>query len=215
MDEQEKSETCPKKSYGIDYLVTKRLFSYGHQLHATLSFRPESVLEVGIGSGLVAASLRAAGVKVSTLDLKPDHSPDYVGSVLDMPVESESVDVAVCCQVLEHLDFQDFSKALRELRRVARKGLVLSLPDVSRWYYVRFRLPCMTPRLWQFTPSFLPSPPLPPFGAKKSGHKWEIGYQGSSLAQVTETIRNSGWRIDRTWRVPEHNWHRFFDLRPL
>ena len=39
--------------------------------------------------------------------------------------------MALCAQVLEHLEWQDAGLAMRELARVSRLGVVLTVPDVS------------------------------------------------------------------------------------
>src|SRR5262249_59414544 len=48
------------------------------------------------------------------------------GSVLSLPFAADSFDVVLCLEVLEHL--QDPLPAVRELSRVARRGLILSVP---------------------------------------------------------------------------------------
>lgn len=198
------------KAYGLEsnYLSAKRLASYQHQITSVLELRPSEVLEVGKGPGLVAGALRAVGVELVTLDFRPELQPDLVGSVLDIPAADRSHDLTMCCQVLEHLPFSDFPKALDELRRVSRRALVLSLPDATRHFYLRARLPLLKNVSWDCSlPRHRTGPPKTP------GHHWEIGYPGSSLRDVTAAIQASGWRLERTWRVPEHSWHRFFLLR--
>lgn len=200
-----------KDHYSHDYLGKGRLFSIAHQIDAALALRPSSVLEVGVGTGLAAAGLRAAGVAVTTLDLQPELSPDLVGSVISIPAPDASYDVALCCQVLEHLPFEQFASALRELRRVTRKGLILSLPDVTPHWEVSLEFPGVRRRRISISPALLPKRPRPDKLAKL-GHHWEIGYRGSTFADVRGTIVTAGWTIARVWRVPEKSWHRFFVL---
>jgi ubiquinone/menaquinone biosynthesis C-methylase UbiE len=203
------------KLYGLasNYLSRGRLASYAHQLAAVLELRPNSVLEVGKGPGLVSGGLRAVGVKVTTLDMRPQLQPDLVGSVVEIPAEAQQFDVALCCQVLEHLPFTEFRRACQELRRVSRRALILSLPDITKHYFVHLRLPvvknvtfgCSIPRLKR---------PPQKVGPVTKGHWWEIGFRGASLADVKRELRASGWKLERTWRVPENAWHRFFLLKP-
>jgi len=105
-----------------------RVSSFAHQLSSVFGLEPESVLEVGPGPGIVTEAMRAARIRVITVDLQPELGPDIAASVVDMPVADSAVDVVLCCQVLEHLPFEQFSVALSEIRRVARHGLVMSLP---------------------------------------------------------------------------------------
>lgn len=202
-----------KAHYSAEYLAKGRLFSIAHQLDAALALRPERVLEVGVGTGVAAAALRAAGVEVVTLDLQPELSPDIVGSVLDIPAADGAFDVAICCQVLEHLPFASFGAAMAQLRRVSRTGVVLSLPDVTPHVDVSIALPGIRRKRLSLSPGWFPKRPRPDKLAKL-GHHWEIGYRGSTLADVRAAIAGAGLRVRRSWRVPEKAWHRFFVLVP-
>ncbi len=116
-----------RSHYSLQYLRGGRVFSFAHQIDSVLAFEPRSVLEVGVGSGVVTAALRAAGIQVTTLDIQPELKPDLVGSVTDVPAPPDSFDVVLCCQVLEHLLFNQLSDALVELSRVSRQAVILIL----------------------------------------------------------------------------------------
>lgn len=130
-----------REHYSLDYFRDGRVFSYAHQIDSVLSFEPKSVLEIGIGIGMVTAALRSVGIKVITLDYQEELKPDIITSVTQIPLEENSIDVSLCCQVLEHLPFDMFESAVRELARVSSKGVVLSLPDITPHYEIRLRLP--------------------------------------------------------------------------
>ena len=151
---------------------------------------------------------------MTTLDIQPELKPDLVGSVTAIPAEDGAFDVALCSQVLEHLPFDQFGAALRELRRVTKFGLVLSLPDISPYYYLGFRLPKMRPVFWSMSRRKYPSEELMRRAWESSGHYWEIGYRDSLLDDVRHAISEAGWLIHRAWRVPEKDYHRFFKLCP-
>jgi SAM-dependent methyltransferase len=198
--------------YRLEYLLDGRLYSYAHQLDAALRLSPSSVLEVGVGSGMIAAALRAIGVSVTTLDVQPELKPDVVGSVLAIPRDNGAFDVAICGQVLEHLPFDDFIPALRELRRVTVRGVVLSLPDRSPHHVCKLRLPGRLRLDRTFSFQWRRPPTFSPVTTARNGHFWEIGYEGFELSRVQAAIQEAGWRIARSWRVPEKYWHRFFQL---
>jgi SAM-dependent methyltransferase len=113
------------------YLTKERICSFWYQFDEVLALEPADVLEVGPGPGMVTRWLREAGFVVSTLDFDEDVEPDVLGSVTSIPLPDESVDVALCAQVLEHLPWADAELALRELARVSRTGVVLTVPDIS------------------------------------------------------------------------------------
>lgn len=195
------------------YLAGRRGFSFGHQLQAILAREPRSVLEVGVGSGITAAALRGAGIAVTTLDVDATLDPDILASVEHIPADDGTWDVASCCQVLEHLPFDRVPAALRELHRVTNAGLVLSLPDVTRQLDLTVRLPWLGVRRMTAATPLTRTRTMPVERLASMGHHWEIGFRGTPLTTVTSVIAIAGWRIERTWRVPELPWHRFFDLR--
>jgi len=198
------------ENYKADHYVRPgRIHSFAHQLAAIVSHRPRTVMEVGYGSGVVQAALRQLGIEVTTLDIDAGLDADLVGSVLDIPAPDSSFDVVSCCQVLEHVPFEQFPTALSELRRVSRGKLVLSLPDQSRDLEVVLRAPVLgRRRLWVSLPKRAHA--LPDYRVTQMGHLWEIGFAGTPLSSVRTALADAGWRVDEEWRVPELPWHRFF-----
>lgn len=207
---QDVSRVPGRGHYSLRYLQAGRMFSYAHQIDTVVSFEPETVMEVGAGGGVVTAALRAAGLAVTTLDVQPALMPDIVASVNALPCKNETFDVALCSQVLEHLPFEQFMPALRELRRVTRLGLVLSLPDASRHWYLATKLPKMRElRLQMAVPWLLGMRQLNQH-FEEFGHYWEIGYSQYPIKLILNAIDDAGWTLESTWRVPELPWHRFF-----
>lgn len=96
------------------------------------------VIDVGCGEGFGLRNLREnkvgkqyMGIDASSKALKlakkinPDFS--YVkGDIYKLPVKQNSADLVMCCEVLEHLEKPE--EALRELKRVSEKYILLSVP---------------------------------------------------------------------------------------
>jgi len=189
------------------------MFSFAHQTEAVLAFDPESVLEVGPGPGIVTHALRTAGVEVRTLDVEPTLKPDILASVTEIPRDGGSFDVVMCCQVLEHLPFEQFVPALAELRRVSKRGAVISLPDITPAYFVRANLPGLRRRAIACSRTRRNPPAVVPGNRfEKDGHYWEIGVRGTQPNDVRRAIAESGWTITREFRTPEFLYHHFFVL---
>lgn len=105
--------------------------------------RPRSILDAGCGEGLSLGAVmeatrpdRAAGVdmladSVRFAQANQPAASFLRGDVTRLPFADESFDVVMCCEVLEHLD--DPAAAIAELRRVARRALVLSVPH-EPWF---------------------------------------------------------------------------------
>ena len=130
------------KHYGFDAYVNKRRWaSYWHQLNEIFLASPQSVLEVGVGAGVIGAVLRQFGIDYESLDLDAALKPDHVAPVTAMPFDDAEFDVVTCFQVLEHIPYESFAPALRELRRVARRVVIMSLPDARPMWSFQFALP--------------------------------------------------------------------------
>jgi len=192
------------------YLSPARFASYGYQLREIMSLKPETILEVGIGNGLMSYLLRKVGLKVTTLDFDESLEPDVVASVTDMPLDDNSFDVVACFEVLEHFPFAGFAKALCEICRVSRRMAVISLPDHTlRFYRIEFTLPWLGHGRCSFS---LPT-------SKASEHKfdgehyWEIGKKGYPLERVMACIEEAGFDVVKTYRILENPTHRMFILR--
>lgn len=50
------------------------------------------------------------------------------GSILELPFDSEAFDVVLCTEVLEHIAVERLEGACRELRRVAKRAIVIGVP---------------------------------------------------------------------------------------
>jgi SAM-dependent methyltransferase len=87
----------------------------------------KEALDVATGGGHVARRLRAAGLRVVTLDPAPGMQPDVVAPAEHIPYPDESFDV-VACRVAAH-HFEDVGAAVREMARVTR-DLVLVADNV-------------------------------------------------------------------------------------
>ena len=104
--------------------------------------RPERLLDVGCGEGVVLRHLdqQLRGVTVIGLDvdgtgLRVAQSQNSVsllqGSVYALPFASNTFDLVMCCEVLEHVERPD--EALAELARVSRRHVLLSVPNEPIW----------------------------------------------------------------------------------
>jgi len=192
--------------YGHRYNSKARLASFWHQADEVLKFGPSTALEVGPGPGYVAQWLRREGVRVTTVDIDPRVRPDVVASVRRLPFADRAFDVSLCCEVLEHLPFSELPNALRELGRVSKLGIVVSVPDRDRY----FRLVVKTPwRSWSGViewPRRLSSRPR----LSSQEHRWEIGCDSVGVKDVIGVILETTGGKVRTYRVPENPYHRFF-----
>lgn len=187
----------------------ERWASVWHQIDEVMRLQPRSVLEVGIGSGVFKAAATTFGLKVETLDLDPELSPDYVGSVVKMPFADNAFDVICAFQVLEHLPFEESMMGLREMARTANKAIVISLPDALRQWPLSVYVPKIGSVGFAITKPRLRAP-IHKFDGE---HYWEINKRGYRWSDIKKQILMvTKGHLVRSFRVPEYPYHRFIIL---
>lgn len=194
--------------FNESYDTKERFISYWHQIDEIVALKPGNVIEVGIGNGFLTGYLRKRGVNITALDIVSELNPDVSGSVLSMPFADRTFDVVACYEVLEHLPYGDFMRALAEILRVSRRHVVLSVPDHTAVYRLDIELPRIG-RIRKLIPHPFPRPPRHEFGGV---HYWVIGKAQYPLAMIESDIRSAGFKIIKTYRVFEFYGHRFFVL---
>ncbi len=157
-----------------------------------MGFNPRTVLEVGLGNGLVRNYLNRQGVQMTTIDIDPELHPDIVGSVTNIPVEDNSYDVVLAAQIIEHLPYEEAKKAMKEIARVSKKGAMISVPD-SRKTLLKagFHIPKIG---WKDLFVKIPSGQEHAFDGQ---HYWEIGKRGYGLDKVREDLVDAGFNIKK------------------
>jgi len=184
-----------------------RFCSYWHQIDEVYRLQPERILEIGIGNGFVAGFLRNAGFEISTMDIDTELKPTIIGSVINIPVPDNSFDVILCCQLLEHLPYENFIPALIEMRRVVKTGLIISLPDMKLVH--RIHVETGIGKISFFYPKFLSRPIAWKFDGQ---HYWNINNAGYPLKRILSDIEEANLKLIRHYRVPENPGHHFFLL---
>lgn len=119
-----------------EYTDKRRWASIWHQVDEICKLSPNTVLEIGPGPGTLKHIMHSLGINVQTVDLDPDLSPDYVASVTQLPIQNCSFDLVCAFQVLEHLPFESSIIAFSEMVRVAKKYVLISLPDAQNRFSI-------------------------------------------------------------------------------
>src|SRR5262249_47380356 len=118
----------------LRYYVRKRALQQWMQLELLGRVPVETVLEVGPALGAVSALLTNAGYAVTTLDRMPRQFeqpslPHIEVDLLDLkPEQIAGHHAIVCCETLEHLDWEDTARVLANFHASGAQYLVTSVP---------------------------------------------------------------------------------------
>jgi len=95
----------------------------------------ESVLDVGAGNGMLSLAVAKKGKSVTAVDfsevaLSKASVPTLCRSADNLAgVEDRSYDLVLSTEMLEHLDEATYRGALREFNRVARRAILITVPN--------------------------------------------------------------------------------------
>jgi SAM-dependent methyltransferase len=151
------------------------------------SERPESVIDVGCGTGVLLRHCRERGIEAYGIDRSPavvrHHAaetglPVVMASVDDLPIRDAASSLVVCHGLVEHLASP--AQGLRELLRITRPGgrALLSVP-------ARYSL-------------FTPLVPIWYFTGGRHRHPWlEMVGRSYGRRSFRRLLVESGWQVER------------------
>jgi SAM-dependent methyltransferase len=144
-----------------------------------------SVLDVGCRTREVERALAGTGVRYCGVDLDP--SAEVVANVGErLPFDDASFDVVMALDVLEHAD--DFHLAFAEVCRVARRHIVITLPNL---YFVGVRLRHLLGH--QISEKY-----GLPLARPADRHRWFFSLN-DARAFIAGAATEHGWRVTGEW----------------
>ena len=164
--------------------------------------RPQKVLDIPAGNGLLAARLRECGHEAVCADINRE-KPDYIYADLNerLPFSDQEFDTCVCMEGIEHVI--DSAALISELCRVTAPGgrIILSLPNIQS-AFSRLNFLC-NGYFYQFSPGM--SRHLKPGEQIDRGHIAPLSYlQLRYLFQHhgARLLRADGDRWKKKWLLP-------------
>lgn len=189
------------------YSSEERFVSYYWQLKEVLILNQPSILEIGVGDRVFGSFIKNNTTATYTsLDITEDLHPDVVGNVIELPFADKSFDVVCAFEVLEHLPFDQFDRALSELARVSRSHIVISVPHFGPMISFSLKIP--------FVPQIrcalkIPFPKKHMFNGQ---HYWELGTRGYSVKKIKKILLKYGG-IAHDFVPFGNSYHHFFTLK--
>jgi Methyltransferase domain len=181
------------------YYSRKRITQQWMQVHLLGTVECEKVLEIGPGPGLVTSLLVNNGYDVHTVDQLPRAFayPDVPHLEKDIrQLRAEEIggyDAILCCETLEHVEWDRVGSVLSTFRDSGAKYLIISVPYMAFQVFLEIYLNRTTLRHHFSMKKFLN---LKNFVAEPAGgHQWEVGYRRYSLRVWEDRLKDSGWSI--------------------
>ncbi len=182
-----------------------RWCSYWYQINEILNLNPKNVLEIGVGNNVIGDYLKRI-VDYKNMDLDKDLESDIIGDIKNIPLKDNSFDLVCAFQVLEHLPFNELAKCLNEMQRIARRYVLISLPNYGSLFSIKVNLPFFGAIKYHKKISFIDRDNL------NKKHYWEIGRKGYPIEKVKKEIEKTGLKIIKDFAPFENPSHRFFIL---
>ncbi len=88
----------------------------------------KTILDVGAWDNTFKKMLECEGFKVVAADTKPHHADVLQADSRCLPLKDNTFDAVTALEILEHLDRRTMDGVLRELVRVSRKYIIISVP---------------------------------------------------------------------------------------
>lgn len=190
-----------KGDHWLKYYSRKRVIHQWTQADLLGTVPCDKILEVGPALGFVTSMLTNIGYEVHTLDTVsrafncpdvPHHEKDICGLRAD---EISGYDAILCCETLEHIEWERVGTVLSTFRDSGAKYLIVSVPYMAFQVFLEVYLNRHTLRQYFSMKKllsrrdFIAEPP--------GGHQWEIGYKGYPLRRWERRLEDSGWSIVR------------------
>lgn len=208
------------------YVNGGRWMSYYYQIKEALESGCRSFLLIGVGDGIVPVLLEKILHQkeddgepsheyfkyiVDTFDFDGSLSPTYTGDIRDLDsVVKKTYDCVICCQVLEHLEWQYFESIVEKMSRVCTEKVILSLPVRGFSFSAILDFPKFHHKFLHFV--------FPRFWEKKlpwrGEHYWEVGVRGHRRKNVLNVLKKYFYPV-RNYFVPENTYHWFVILEKL
>ncbi|MBI5502296.1 MAG: class I SAM-dependent methyltransferase [Deltaproteobacteria bacterium] len=170
------------------YLDRSRWLGFHQQFTLLRDTGAREILEIGPGTGVVSAALRACGLRVVTVDIDPGTRPDVVADVrrLAGAFPAASFDAVAAFEVLEHLAFDDAALALEQMAAVTRSHAVVSVPYSGMTWHLAVRMFTLNKdhplNLGLRLPAFWRRRPM------CDEHQWEPGLRDRPLADFRRLL---------------------------
>jgi len=192
-----------EQNYYLKELDFLNWYRYFFIIKEVIDCKPNNILEVGTGSGIVRNCLEPLVKSYTVLDINSKLKPDIVGDLRTYFQELQNkFDCVIMADVLEHIPFCEFDRCI--------KNIYLYLNDSGR---VIITIPHRRSHFLFMTPTYKPHVLTVPTGFLSLGafyrrfikrkiwidpsHYWEIGDGKIKKVDIEHYFRKAGFSIEK------------------
>ncbi|MBS9778878.1 MAG: hypothetical protein KGV58_01050 [Campylobacteraceae bacterium] len=211
----EREKNLSKNIYFSDnYFDKQQLFVLSEQIvliyKYTKKIKNPILVEIGKGNGFVSDFFKKAGFDFLTFDINKNLNPDIEGNILAFSnIVTCKPDIVVACEILEHMPFEVFEYALEQISKVARKYVIITLPEFKKFFGANFQIKLPKKDVFSF-----------PLHVKVrgdkilgSGHFWEIDFDEQSKRENVENVMKKYFQIEDKGSFGVAPYHNYYVLK--
>lgn len=190
----------------LKYVDIHRFSSYYYQLKSIHEANPNSILEVWTWNWIIGKILKDT-FEYKTIDFDENLRPDFIWDIsCGTTLADNSFDLVCAFQVLEHIEFDKFEFCLKELKRISKKNVIISLPYCRIPIEFSLKIPLFSNIKLNLS--------IPKFYKKFTfdwQHYWEIWSRWYSYKKIKNIL--SKYFTVKEYFIPfENTYHCFFVL---
>lgn len=190
------------------YNDNERWFSYWLQLSLLLKSNVKSILEIGIGAGVVGDYIKknTKEIKYVSLDFDQELKPDIVGDILNVDIPERSYDVVCAFEVLEHFPIDKSFNVFTKMCNLANDYVIFSVPHWGRYFGFEFYLPFIKRINFGLKLNSL----FPPVHIFNGQHYWEVGKKGYSNNFIKKYFYHPNYVLVNEFVHYNNPYHHFY-----
>lgn len=192
-----------EKDYFLKQLDFLNWYRYFFIIKDAINFMPNTILEIGVGSGIVKSCLQPIVKKYTVLDINPKLQPDIMADLRDYQVILENkFDCIIAADVLEHMPFSDLKINLKNIYNYLKNEGKALITIPHRRSHFLFMTPRQIPHVITVPTGFLsPGAFYRRFIKRRiwidPDHCWEIGDGKVRRSDVEKTFKRVGFCIEK------------------
>jgi len=192
-----------EQNYFLEKLDFLNWYRYFFILKEIIRLKPQRILEIGEGSGIVRRTIEPVAKNYETMDINENLKPTHLNDIRNFIAElKEKFDCIIAADILEHIPFDDFEKSLKNIFNYLKDGGYALITIPHRASYFLLMTPTYQPKVIRIPTGFCsPGAFYRRFIKRKiwidPDHEWEIGDGKHTIKDIEKIMKNVGFKIEK------------------